>query len=45
MGCDMISYEGTTATQCVRLITTKVLINSYVSTILEKFMCADIHDL
>ena len=41
---DKISYEGATATQCVSLITTKILINSVVSTILAMFMCTDIHN-
>ena len=40
----MLSYDGLTATQCASLITTKILLNSVVSTILALFMCADIHD-
>ena len=37
-----LSYEGPTATQCASLITTKILLNSMVSNILDMFMCADI---
>ena len=44
VGVDNISYEGHTATQCASLTTTKILLNSVVSTILAMFMCADIHD-
>ena len=44
VGCDKLSYDGPTATQCASLITTKILLNSFVSTILAMFMCADIHD-
>ena len=43
-GGDKLSYEGPTATKCASLIITKILLNSVVSTILEIFMCADIHD-
>ena len=45
IGCYKLSYEGPTATQYESLITTKILLNSVVSTILDMFMCADIHDL
>ena len=41
---DKLSYDGPTATQCARLITTKILLDGVVSTILALFMCADIHD-
>ena len=44
VGGDKISYDGPTATQCASLITTKILLNRVVSTILDLFMCADIHD-
>ena len=44
MGGNNLSYDGPTATQCASLITTKVLLNSVVSTILSLFMCADIND-
>ena len=44
IGDDKLSYEGPTATKCASLITTKILLNSVVSTILAIFMCADIHD-
>ena len=44
IGGDKLSYEGPTATQCTSLITTKILLNSVVSTILDMFMCVDIHD-
>ena len=44
VGGDKLSYDGPTATQCANLITTKILLNSVVSTILSLFMCADIHD-
>ena len=43
-GGDKISYDSPTATQSASLITTKILLNSFVSTILALFMCADIHD-
>ena len=45
VGGDKLSYDRPTATQCSRLITTKILLNSVVSTIQDLFMCADIHDL
>ena len=41
---DKLSYNGPIATQCAILITTKILLNSVVSTILALFMCADIHN-
>ena len=41
---DRLSYEGTTAKQCASLITTKILLNSVVSTILSMFMCANVND-
>ena len=44
MGGNRLSYEGHTTTQCARLITTKVLLNSVVSIILMRFMSASIHD-
>ena len=44
VGVDKLSYDGPTAAQCASLITTKILINSVVSTILALFMCTDIHD-
>ena len=44
MGGDKLSYDGTTAPKCASLITTKILLNSVVSTILALFMCAGIHD-
>ena len=44
VGGDKLSYHRTTATQCESLITTKILLNSVVSTILALFMCTDIHD-
>ena len=44
VGGDKLSYYGPTATQCANLVTTKILLNSVVSTILYLFMCADIHD-
>ena len=44
VGGDKLSYEGPTATQCASLITTKILLNSVVSTILALFRCVDIHD-
>ena len=44
VGGDKLSYDGPTTTKCASLITTKILLNSAVSTILELFMCADIHD-
>ena len=43
-GGDKLSYDGPTITQCASLITIKILLNSVVSTILDLFMCADIHD-
>ena len=43
-GGDKLSYDGPTAMQCANLITTKILLNSAVSTILALFMFADIHD-
>ena len=44
VGGDKLSYKGPTVTQCSSLITTKILLNSVVSTILAMFMCADIHN-
>ena len=44
MGGYKLSYDAPTATQCASLITTKILLNSVVSTILALFMCTDIHD-
>ena len=44
VGGDKLSYDGPTATQFASLITTEILLNSVVSTILELFMCVDIHD-
>ena len=44
MGGDKLSCDGPTATQCTSLITTKILLNRIVSTILALFMCADIHN-
>ena len=44
VGVDKLSYDSPTATQCASLITTNILLNSVVSTILALFMCADIHD-
>ena len=44
VGGDKISYEGPTATRCESLITTKILLNSVVSTILANIMCTDIHN-
>ena len=44
MGGDKLSYNGPTATQCGILTATKILLNSVVSTILDIFMCTDIHD-
>ena len=44
VGGDQLSYKVPTATQCTSLITTKILLNNVVSTILAVFMCADIHD-
>ena len=41
---DKFSYNGPTATQCARLITTKILLNGVVSTILALSMCTDNHD-
>ena len=37
-------YEGPTATKCASLTTTNIILNSVVSTLMEMFMCADIHD-
>ena len=45
IGGDKLSYEGPTATQCASLITTKILLDSVVSTILSLFMRTDIHYL
>ena len=45
VGGDKLLYEGPTYTQCASLITTKILLNIVVSTILAMFMCADIHYL
>ena len=44
LGVDNISYDGPTTTQRASLITTNILINRVVSTILDLFVCADIHD-
>ena len=44
MGSDKLSYDGPTSTQCASLITTKILLNSMVSTIVALFMCVDIHN-
>ena len=44
VGGDKLSYNGPTDTQCASLITTKIFLNSVVSTILVLFMCVDIHD-
>ena len=44
VGGDNLSYDGPTAIQCARLITTKILLNSVVCTILALFICADIHN-
>ena len=44
VGSENFSYEGTTATQCASLITTKIFLNSVVSTILDMFMRAEIHN-
>ena len=41
---DKLSYEGPTSTQFTILVTTNILLNSVVSTILAMFMCADIRD-
>ena len=43
VGGDKLSYEGPTATQCASLMKTNILLNSVVSTVLEMFMCANIH--
>ena len=43
VGVDKISYNRPTATQHESLITTKILLNSVVYTILDLFMCVDIH--
>ena len=43
VGGDKLSYEGPTATQCASLIKINILLNSVVSTVLEMFMCANIH--
>ena len=43
MGGDKLSYDGPTATQCASLITTNIILNSVVFTILVLFMCADSH--
>ena len=42
---DKLSYDRPTTTKCASLITTNILLNSVVSTILDLFMCADIHNL
>ena len=44
VGGDKLSYDGPTSTQCASLITTKIRLNSMVSTIVALFMCVDIHD-
>ena len=44
VGGDKLSYDGPTARQCASLITTTILLNSVVSTILALFMCADIQN-
>ena len=44
VGGDKLSYDGPTATKCASLITTNILLNSVVSTILDLFMCAYIHN-
>ena len=44
MGGDKLSHYGPTATQCARLITTKILLKSVVSTTPALFMYTDIHD-
>ena len=44
VGVDKISYKGPTATQCAILITTKIVLNSVFSTILDMLMCAYIHN-
>ena len=44
VGGDKLSYNSPTATQCASLITTKILLNSVVFTILALFMCANIYD-
>ena len=44
VGGDKLSYDGPTAMQCASLITTKILLNSFFSTILAMFMCTDIHN-
>ena len=44
VGGDNLSYDGPTAIQCARLITTNILLNSVVCTILALFMCTDIHN-
>ena len=42
VGGNRLLYEGNTTTQCASLITTKILLNSVVSTVLAMFMCVDI---
>ena len=44
VGGDNLSYKGPTATQCAILITTNILLNSVVSTILAMFMFTYIHN-
>ena len=39
-----LAIEWPTVVQCASPITTKILLNSIVSTILALFVCADIHD-
>ena len=43
VGGDKLSYDGPTATQCASLITTNIILNSVVFTILVLFMCAYSH--
>ena len=45
VGSNRISYKDPTNTQCAGITTTKILINSVLSTILSIFMSADMHDL
>ena len=41
-GGDKLVYEGPTATQCASLTTTKILLNSTISTKGARFTCADV---
>ena len=44
MGGDHVYFDGMTATQCASLLTTKIIMNSTISTPGVRFMTTDLKD-